>query len=166
MFSKEYTARQSSKHQAPEKLQIPSSKASDIGAIWERMETWRLELLPLGCMGFGFWCYDSIRFPANLHPCSFVAMSAAAQQFSLWRRLETLSANLVGHFVEKSNLAQNSSTKWATKTRGRHKENCWLRPRKLRLEPIVPGGSRKLDRDRAGGSNDIDIRARDDISGL
>jgi hypothetical protein len=33
------------------------------------------------------------------------------QQFSLWWPLETLSANFVGHFVEKSNMSQNSSTK-------------------------------------------------------
>ena len=33
------------------------------------------------------------------------------QQFSLWRCLETLSANFVGYFVEKSNMSQNSSTK-------------------------------------------------------
>jgi len=42
---------------------------------------------------------------------SFASKPKKAQQFSLWRRLETLSANFVGHFVEKSNMSQNSSTK-------------------------------------------------------
>src|SRR5437016_6725896 len=39
------------------------------------------------------------------------ARSVTSQQFSLWRHLETLPANFVGHFVEKSNIFQNSSTK-------------------------------------------------------
>src|SRR5436309_1722500 len=39
------------------------------------------------------------------------ARSVTSQQFSLWRHLETLPANFVGHFVEKSNVLQNSSTK-------------------------------------------------------
>src|SRR5437016_11512938 len=39
------------------------------------------------------------------------ARSVTSQQFSLWRHPETLWANFVGHFVEKSNIFQNSSTK-------------------------------------------------------
>jgi YHS domain-containing protein len=40
-------------------------------------------------------------------------LTPATQQFSLWRRLNTLSENFVGHFVEKSNNSQNASTKSA-----------------------------------------------------
>jgi hypothetical protein len=39
----------------------------------------------------------------------------ACQQFSFWRRLKTLSENFVGHFVEKSDISQNASTKRADK---------------------------------------------------
>jgi uncharacterized protein YbdZ (MbtH family) len=41
--------------------------------------------------------------------------SLGAKQFSLWRRLKTLSENFVGYFVEKSNISQNASTKCADK---------------------------------------------------
>src|SRR5688500_14754290 len=52
-----------------------------------------------------------LHLPCLYSPAPVNLRSQDDQQFSLWRRSETLSSNFVGYFVEKCNLSQNSSTK-------------------------------------------------------
>src|SRR2546427_5301629 len=65
------------------------------------------------------------------------ARSVTSQQFSLWRHLETLPANFVGHFVEKSNIFQNSSTKGLDKVGDEDTRTAIMRTAEKRADRVL-----------------------------
>src|SRR2546427_3519170 len=72
------------------------------------------------------------------------ARSVTSQQFSLWRHLETLPANFVGHFVEKSNIFQSSSTKGLDKVGDEDTRTAIMRTVDARRHAIANWSARLL----------------------